>query len=161
MVKIQRRFLWSGVRESSKICWVKWDRVCRPIEKGGLGVKNIEWFNYESVTHRKHSQCDRHKILCGGVDEVVMLALRRIWKTKAPRKSMVFAWKLLLHSLPVHQALVRRGVLFIHEDCVFCNNMDEDVTHLFLHCDVASSVWYYVDGWVFHHVYQVLWKVNC
>nr|KYP46152.1 hypothetical protein KK1_032256 [Cajanus cajan] len=98
---------------------------------------------------------------CGGVDEVVMLALRRIWKTKAPRKSMVFAWKLLLHSLPVHQALVRRGVLFIHEDCVFCNNMDEDVTHLFLHCDVASSVWYYVDGWVFHHVYQVLWKVNC
>ncbi|XP_020203066.1 uncharacterized protein LOC109788691 [Cajanus cajan] len=82
------------------------------------------------------------------VDEVVMLALRRIWKTKAPRKSMVFAWQLLLRSLPVRQALVRRGVLLIHEDCVFCNNREEDVTHLFLHCDVASSVWYSLCRWL-------------
>nr|KYP50529.1 Putative ribonuclease H protein At1g65750 family [Cajanus cajan] len=45
VVKIQRRFLWSGVKESSKICWVKWDQVCKPIKEGGLGIKNVAWFN--------------------------------------------------------------------------------------------------------------------
>nr|KYP39460.1 hypothetical protein KK1_039239 [Cajanus cajan] len=44
--------------------------------------------------------------------------------------------------------IVRRGVLLIHEDCVFCNNREEDVTHLFLHCDVASSVWYSLCRWL-------------
>jgi hypothetical protein len=36
---IQRNFLWGGGREEKKICWVKWDQICLPKEKGGLGVK--------------------------------------------------------------------------------------------------------------------------
>lgn len=28
-----------------KIVWVKWEVVCLPKELGGLGVKNLEWFN--------------------------------------------------------------------------------------------------------------------
>jgi hypothetical protein len=36
---IQRNFLWGGGREDKKICWVKWDQICLPKEKGGLGVK--------------------------------------------------------------------------------------------------------------------------
>nr|KYP66770.1 Putative ribonuclease H protein At1g65750 family [Cajanus cajan] len=45
VMKIQRRFLWIRVKESSKICWVKWDQVCKPIKEGGLGIKNVAWFN--------------------------------------------------------------------------------------------------------------------
>nr|KYP48496.1 Putative ribonuclease H protein At1g65750 family [Cajanus cajan] len=37
VIKIQRRFLWNGVKENSKICWVRWDQVCKPTKEGGLG----------------------------------------------------------------------------------------------------------------------------
>ncbi|XP_028246703.1 uncharacterized protein LOC114424032 [Glycine soja] len=43
--RLQRRFLWGGDHEQSKIAWVKWETVCLPKEAGGLGVKDINSFN--------------------------------------------------------------------------------------------------------------------
>ena len=43
--KIQRRFLWGGGLDLKKIAWIKWDQVCLPKEKGGLGIKDIDTFN--------------------------------------------------------------------------------------------------------------------
>nr|KYP59667.1 Putative ribonuclease H protein At1g65750 family [Cajanus cajan] len=40
-----RRFLWGGVGDQKKVCWISWDKVTLPKEKGGLGVKNIILFN--------------------------------------------------------------------------------------------------------------------
>jgi len=31
--------------EEKKIPWVKWNVVCSPKERGGLGIKNLEVFN--------------------------------------------------------------------------------------------------------------------
>jgi hypothetical protein len=45
MVSLQRNFLWGGGLEVKKMCWVSWDRICQPKEKGGLGIKNMELFN--------------------------------------------------------------------------------------------------------------------
>jgi hypothetical protein len=45
MVSIQRNFLWGGGMEGNKMCWVSWDRICQPKEKGGLGIKNMELFD--------------------------------------------------------------------------------------------------------------------
>jgi hypothetical protein len=45
LVRIQRNFLWGGGMEGNKMCWVSWDQVCQPKEKGGLGIKNMELFN--------------------------------------------------------------------------------------------------------------------
>ncbi|CAJ2652296.1 unnamed protein product [Trifolium pratense] len=45
MVSIQRNFLWGGGMDRSKICWVSWDSICQPKDKGGLGIKNLESFN--------------------------------------------------------------------------------------------------------------------
>ena len=42
---LQHRFLWSGGPEQNKITWVKWEPVCLPKEKGGLGLKDIRTFN--------------------------------------------------------------------------------------------------------------------
>lgn len=42
---IQSRFLWGGMEEKRKIHRVKWKDVNIHFEKGGLGVKNIVWFN--------------------------------------------------------------------------------------------------------------------
>ncbi|CAJ2631177.1 unnamed protein product [Trifolium pratense] len=45
LVNIQRKFLWGGSSENKKICWVSWDTICLPKEKGGLGIKNLNLFN--------------------------------------------------------------------------------------------------------------------
>lgn len=45
LVRIQRNFLWGGCPERKRIAWVKWERVCLAKNEGGLGVKNLEWFN--------------------------------------------------------------------------------------------------------------------
>ncbi|KAE9589463.1 putative RNA-directed DNA polymerase [Lupinus albus] len=43
--KIQRNFLWGETNCVRKIHWVKWDRVCKSKLEGGLGVKDIHFFN--------------------------------------------------------------------------------------------------------------------
>jgi hypothetical protein len=41
--KIQRGFLWAGRKDANGAsCHVNWNRVCRPIEHGCLGVQNME-----------------------------------------------------------------------------------------------------------------------
>jgi len=42
---IQRKFLWDWGRQNKSISWVSWDNVCKPLEEGGLGVKEIRNFN--------------------------------------------------------------------------------------------------------------------
>ncbi|XP_077249006.1 uncharacterized protein LOC143888448 [Tasmannia lanceolata] len=43
--KIQRRFLWGGSSEKRGIPLTKWEKVCVPIRKGGLGIRRIKGFN--------------------------------------------------------------------------------------------------------------------
>ena len=43
--QIQRNFLWGGTNEAFKHSLVKWDTVCSPIVKGGLGVRKLVPFN--------------------------------------------------------------------------------------------------------------------
>ena len=45
MVSIQRRFLWGWGREKKQISWVSWENVCKPLEEGGLGIKDVRNFN--------------------------------------------------------------------------------------------------------------------
>jgi hypothetical protein len=43
--KIQRDFLWGGMNDDFKYHLVEWDKVCTPIDEGGLGIRNIRRFN--------------------------------------------------------------------------------------------------------------------
>ncbi|CAJ2643768.1 unnamed protein product [Trifolium pratense] len=45
LVNIQRKFLWGGSSNTKKICWVSWDTICLPKDRGGLGIKNLDLFN--------------------------------------------------------------------------------------------------------------------
>jgi hypothetical protein len=42
--KIQRDFLWAGMREE-KFHLVKWSQICQPLSSGGLGIRNLRIFN--------------------------------------------------------------------------------------------------------------------
>jgi hypothetical protein len=43
--KLQRDFLWGGMGEEFKYHLVSWAKVCTPISKGGLGIRNLVLFN--------------------------------------------------------------------------------------------------------------------
>jgi hypothetical protein len=45
LTKIIRKFFWEGNSEKKKYYLVKWDVVCKPRKKGGLGIKNLQLFN--------------------------------------------------------------------------------------------------------------------
>ncbi|XP_058759867.1 uncharacterized protein LOC131633168 [Vicia villosa] len=40
-----KHFLWGGSEDERKINWEKWEKMCRPIEEGGLGIKKLKAFN--------------------------------------------------------------------------------------------------------------------
>ncbi|KAG2684713.1 hypothetical protein I3760_10G087900 [Carya illinoinensis] len=44
--KLYRDFLWSGMGEEFKFHLVRWDKVCRPLNSGGLRIKNLRTFNW-------------------------------------------------------------------------------------------------------------------
>jgi hypothetical protein len=50
LVRIQREFLWGGVRGGRKISWVKWSIVCQNKCQGGLGVRDAKVFNLSLLT---------------------------------------------------------------------------------------------------------------
>jgi hypothetical protein len=41
ITRIQREFLWGGVKGGRSISWVKWKEVCKPKSQGGLGVRDV------------------------------------------------------------------------------------------------------------------------
>ena len=43
--KLQRDFLWSGISGDSKLHLVKWAKVCKPMQVGGLGIRRLRSFN--------------------------------------------------------------------------------------------------------------------
>ncbi|MCI01171.1 RNA-directed DNA polymerase (Reverse transcriptase) [Trifolium medium] len=45
VTRIQRDFLWGGVKGSKKLRWIKWSVVCQKKNKGGLGVRDIKATN--------------------------------------------------------------------------------------------------------------------
>ncbi|GKV49874.1 hypothetical protein SLEP1_g56597 [Rubroshorea leprosula] len=44
--KVRRNFLWGGCKGGNRINWVKWDKVCKDKERGGLGVKDLRKLNF-------------------------------------------------------------------------------------------------------------------
>lgn len=41
-----KQLLWGGDADMRKFNWVILDKICRPIEEGGLRIKNLSAFNY-------------------------------------------------------------------------------------------------------------------
>jgi hypothetical protein len=67
----------------------------------------------------------------------------KLWKCLAPSKVVAFAWKAIINRVPTKVNLALRNVLGsdVPSLCGLCNRGEESVFHLFLHCQVANSIW--------------------
>jgi hypothetical protein len=84
IVRIQREFLWGGIKGGKKISWVKWKEVCLPRGQGGLGVRDVGKVNssllikwrwkllqkenavWKDVLEAKYGSIVRHKVNWSG-----------------------------------------------------------------------------------------------
>jgi hypothetical protein len=41
IIRIQRDFLWGGLKGGRRISWISWKEVCKPRCQGGLGVRDV------------------------------------------------------------------------------------------------------------------------
>ena len=86
----------------------------------------------------------------GGPQGDTLRAVRRVWKSWAPSKVVVFSWQLILDKIPSRLNLVRRGVPLPESGlgCIFCDESSESSVHLFVSCPSTSPVWYQVSKWL-------------
>jgi hypothetical protein len=73
-----------------------------------------------------------------------------IWDSPAPPKVIAFSWQLLYDRVPTKENLLLRGVIphSSGDSCIWCGDVRESSSHLFLHCRVAMLVWYEVFKWL-------------
>ena len=45
LTSVMIEFWWGGSAEKRKISWVAWKNLCKPKEIGGMGFRDIAWFN--------------------------------------------------------------------------------------------------------------------
>lgn len=73
-----------------------------------------------------------------------------MWASPAPLKVVAFAWRVFLNRIPSKDNLALRNVLPPEASllCVMCDREEESAIHLFLHCEVATSVWLKLMLWL-------------
>ncbi|XP_019251169.1 PREDICTED: uncharacterized protein LOC109230093 [Nicotiana attenuata] len=64
-----------------------------------------------------------------------------IWKTKLPTKVTCFTWTVLKKACLTQDNLCKRSFQLVNR-CYLCQQSSESINHLFLHCPVATDMWY-------------------
>lgn len=66
-----KQLLWGGDKEERKINWVNWDKMCKPLEDRGLGLKNLKsltmlyWENEAEISGAKEEVFSSKLCLAG------------------------------------------------------------------------------------------------
>lgn len=89
-----------------------------------------------------YSVCGAYQYLTSQEPHNCTVVSKHIWHKDVPLNISLFVWRLLCNRLPTRDNLVKRGIiLYATQLCVYgCGNV-ESIDHLFLSCNVTSSLW--------------------
>ncbi|KAF5178633.1 hypothetical protein FRX31_031782 [Thalictrum thalictroides] len=65
---------------------------------------------------------------------------RLVWKVDIPSKVQFFMWTVMHNRILTADNLIHRGSQ-VNPRCSFCDNLNESISHLLLHCSVSLNVW--------------------
>jgi len=72
-----------------------------------------------------------------------------VWHKQIPSKVSLMVWRLLRNRLLTKDNLSRRGILASTDlACAAGCDSTETATHLFLHCTLATNLWFKVWNWL-------------
>ena len=80
---------------------------------------------------------------------------RLVWNPVVPPKTGVFAWEAAWGKVLTLDQLKRRGMTFANR-CFMCEEEEETIDHLLIHCKIAKMLWDLIlsivgISWVFPH----------
>ncbi|GJX61980.1 RNA-directed DNA polymerase, eukaryota, reverse transcriptase zinc-binding domain protein [Tanacetum coccineum] len=70
------------------------------------------------------------------------------WNPLVPKKVNIFCWRMFLNRIPTRLLLDSRGIDIPNVLCPICGIDQEDITHLFLKCEVTSEIWRAIFTWL-------------
>jgi hypothetical protein len=82
---------------------------------------------------------------------MVLFPWKMVWKAKVPPCVAFFSWIASLGKALTIDNLRKRG-LILQNWCCLCKSNGESVDHLFLHCPMASDLW-----WMVFSMFGVQW----
>ena len=110
------------------------------------GADRWEWIADQSGTYSTQSA---YEVLWeGAAEENIEECFQVLWKIRIPSKIAVFAWRLLRDRLPTKSNLRARQVQISDMNCPFCRRMEEDASHLFIHCSKIQPLWWESMSWI-------------
>ncbi|KAL5167040.1 putative ribonuclease H protein [Glycine soja] len=71
-----------------------------------------------------------------------------LWKIKIPSKIAVFTWRMLWDRLPTKSNLRARQVQILDMTCPFCRRVEENASHIFIHCIKIQPIWWETMSWI-------------
>ncbi|XP_057803791.1 leucine-rich repeat receptor-like serine/threonine-protein kinase BAM3 [Salvia miltiorrhiza] len=76
--------------------------------------------------------------------------ISRVWKTPAPQKAIITAWRLLKNRLATCDNLEKRKVTLGDDEvrCKFCKSQMDTIDHLFLLCSKIAELWDEIQKWL-------------
>lgn len=94
---LMANFWWDSVDYKRKIHWISWEKLCLPKEQGGMGFKNMEFFNQALLAKQAWrllnvEDCLMTRVLRGKYLGAVSLL------TTQQGNHQSYAWKSLLHG---------------------------------------------------------------
>ncbi|KAG5002034.1 hypothetical protein JHK87_023106 [Glycine soja] len=105
-----------------------------------------EWVGDLSGIYSTHSAYNMlREELADGIQEE---CFEELWKIKVPSKIAVFAWRLFKDRLPTKKNLQRRQIQIVDSLCPFCKRVEEDASHLFIHCIKIQPIWWDSMSWM-------------
>ncbi|CAI8598593.1 unnamed protein product [Vicia faba] len=103
------------------------------------------WRRRESVVSSKRYCLEQGE---ADIEDRQKRALKIIRGSRRPSKIKIFGWRLVSDRLPTRKQLLQRGIITQSQDatCIFCNQIDEDIVHLMLHCSKLKLLWQKIQG---------------
>ncbi|KAM6589756.1 hypothetical protein CsatA_012361 [Cannabis sativa] len=103
------QFWWGTQNDKRKIAWVKWESVCQPKSKGGLGFKDIRLFNQAMVAKQVWRLLQSPDSLAARVLKQKYFPTLSILEAK-DRPGSSHLWSSLVWGLELLQSGMRKGV---------------------------------------------------
>ncbi|GAV83739.1 hypothetical protein CFOL_v3_27185 [Cephalotus follicularis] len=92
---ILRRFLWHGNGNYKKGGELAWNKVCRPKEEGGLGIKSTRAWNFAAILKHGWEICHKKKSVWTDWCYEVLLKEENFWHISV-RSNCFWSWRKIL-----------------------------------------------------------------
>ncbi|KAL8526044.1 hypothetical protein ACS0TY_015314 [Phlomoides rotata] len=121
----------------------------KPIQDGSDGWRWNHSSNgmfSSSLAYRKLEDRDEAAAQVGNEAAV----FDRMWSSSAPKRHQAIVWKVLKERMPTRDQLRRRGIIPASGEasCVLCSDHEENISHVFFHCNFSSEIWCKILDWL-------------